>query len=70
MQVSGGKEYEGVWNALLQIYRKEGRRGLYKGLSMNWIKGPIAVAVSFTCNDHFKAMAFSAKEAKLHAARV
>ncbi|GMR53586.1 hypothetical protein PMAYCL1PPCAC_23781 [Pristionchus mayeri] len=38
----------GVLALLSHIAREEGIRSLYKGLSMNWLKGPISVGVSFT----------------------
>uniref|UniRef100_A0A5F8H8Y5 Mitochondrial coenzyme A transporter SLC25A42 n=1 Tax=Monodelphis domestica TaxID=13616 RepID=A0A5F8H8Y5_MONDO len=54
MQTAGvkGQTYNNIIQTLQEIVSKEGYiRGLYKGLSMNWLKGPIAVGISFTTFD-------------------
>lgn len=45
-------KYTSILGTLLYVYRNEGIwRGLYKGLSMNFIKGPVATGISFCMFD-------------------
>jgi solute carrier family 25 protein 42 len=39
---------------LRYIYSNEGLYGFFRGLTMNWVKGPIATATSFVVNDRLK----------------
>ncbi len=34
-------KYTGIYECMVDIIRKEGIRGLYSGVTMNWVKGPI-----------------------------
>mmetsp|Transcript_4884 Transcript_4884/g.10776 ORF Transcript_4884/g.10776 Transcript_4884/m.10776 type:complete len:123 (-) Transcript_4884:413-781(-) len=36
---------------MLHLFEEQGIRGFYKGVSMNWVKGPIAFSISFTTFD-------------------
>jgi Mitochondrial carrier protein len=36
------------------LYQEQGVRGFFKGVSMNWLKGPIAFSISFTAFDTVK----------------
>ena len=33
------------------LYKEQGTRGFFKGVTLNWFKGPIAFSISFTCFD-------------------
>ncbi|MES1910437.1 MAG: hypothetical protein MHM6MM_003030 [Cercozoa sp. M6MM] len=50
-QVHADPASHGVFRSLVHIARTEGVRSLFKGVSLNWIKGPLAVGVSFAVND-------------------
>lgn len=44
----------GMLDTLRRIVHLEGSRGLFKGLSLNFVKGPVSVGVSFTTFDLLK----------------
>ena len=41
-------------STIRDLYVEQGIRGFYKGVTMNWIKGPMAFSISFTCYDHIQ----------------
>ncbi len=47
-------------SSIMEVWRhvvaKEGWRGLFKGLTLNWIKGPLSVGISLTLFDLTKGM--------------
>lgn len=53
MQVSPA-EYPSIMSTVRAVLSKEGVPGLFKGLSMNWVKGPLAMSVSFGVNDFLR----------------
>ncbi|GFR64919.1 solute carrier family 25 member 42 [Elysia marginata] len=48
------KDYSTIMGTVRSVLAEEGLRGMYKGLSMNWVKGPLAVGVSFSTFDTLK----------------
>ncbi|XP_026466321.1 mitochondrial coenzyme A transporter SLC25A42 isoform X2 [Ctenocephalides felis] len=55
LQNDGKYMYVAIMPTLKLILRNEGfKHGFYKGLTMNWIKGPVAVGISFASYDTIK----------------
>jgi solute carrier family 25 protein 42 len=40
-----------MFNIVKELYLEQGVRGFFKGVSLNWLKGPVAFGISFTAFD-------------------
>ncbi|XP_003382921.2 PREDICTED: mitochondrial coenzyme A transporter SLC25A42-like [Amphimedon queenslandica] len=47
-------KYPTIGQTALYVIRTEGLRGIYKGVTMNWIKGPLSVTISFNTYEYIK----------------
>ncbi|CAM9326526.1 unnamed protein product [Discosporangium mesarthrocarpum] len=43
-----------IFQTLQVVVKEQGVKGLFKGLSMNWVKGPVGISISFTTFDFLK----------------
>lgn len=43
-----------IRETIRNLYAEQGIRGFYKGVTMNWMKGPVAFGISFTAFDFVK----------------
>ena len=57
-----------IGKIIRDLYFEQGVRGFFKGVSMNWMKGPIAFSISFTAYDTVKMLMESDSERRLRLA--
>eukprot|EP00903_Cladosiphon_okamuranus_P019155 g17618.t1 len=43
-----------ILQTFMGVFKEQGAGGLFKGLSMNWVKGPVGISISFTTFDFLK----------------
>jgi len=43
-----------LFHTVRNLYLEQGARGFFKGVAVNWMKGPVAFAISFTTFDHMQ----------------
>ncbi|KAK8819131.1 hypothetical protein WA538_001707, partial [Blastocystis sp. DL] len=49
IHLNAPRRYTTILGTLKIIVREEGFRKMWKGITMNWIKGPISMGISFAC---------------------
>jgi len=52
-----------------ELYAEQGMAGLFKGVTLNWLKGPVAFSISFTTFDIMQGFLATEEEKKLRQPR-
>jgi hypothetical protein len=52
-----------------ELYQEQGVRGFFKGVTLNWFKGPIAFSISFTAFDVLQSFLETKEERRLRMPR-
>jgi hypothetical protein len=52
-----------------ELYQEQGIRGFFKGVTLNWFKGPIAFSISFTAFDLLQSWLETEEERRLRMPR-
>jgi hypothetical protein len=52
-----------------ELYQEQGIRGFFKGVTLNWFKGPIAFSISFTAFDTLQSVLETDEEKRLRTPR-
>ena len=52
-----------------ELYQEQGIRGFFKGVTLNWFKGPIAFSISFTAFDTLQSVLETDEEKRLRMPR-
>lgn len=58
-----------IRQTIRSLFAEQGIRGFYKGVSMNWMKGPVAFGISFTTFDFVKTILETEEERQHHRVR-
>jgi hypothetical protein len=68
-QPHGTNKPPSLFSTVQVLYKEQGIRGFVKGVSMNWMKGPVAFSISFTTFDIVQGLMESPKERRQRSPR-
>lgn len=58
-----------IGKIIKDLYQEQGVRGFFKGVTMNWMRGPIAFSISFTAYESVQILMETDAERKLRLPR-
>jgi hypothetical protein len=66
---TGSLKPPSIGKIIRDLYQEQGLRGFFKGVTMNWMRGPIAFSISFTAYETVQILLESDSERKMRLPR-